>query len=250
MLKAVDTILSRLGIYDIIGVLLSGALITYITKIMIEVFWKAEEIEISLLNEAFPAFLICYFVGLIFQEFTSFIHKKWICHSKNRYLTNAITPSSQHYLFLEDEEIDAVNKHVSDKLGIGNLKRKDNIIYNYCKNYYRENANTVGADRDQAIAAMARSLSFYCFFAVLIPLIKIICLFSTSSAKCCNTILLILLLLGFVLLGMLLYHRFTRFTYRRFITIYRYYLYNVVWNKKVVKYAKKIHTNNGKTKRH
>ena len=72
----------------------------------------------------------------------------------------------------------------------------------------------------------------YCFFAVPIPLIKIICLFSNSSAHCCNVILLSLLTLALVLLGLLLYHRFTRFTYRRFIAIYRYYLYNEIWNKK------------------
>lgn len=229
MLNAIDTILSRLGIYDIIGVLLSSALITYITKIMVEALWSS--VYLSVLDNALMAFLICYFVGLIFQEITSFVHKNWICRSKNRYLINAITPSSQHYMLMEDEEIDVVNKYVSDKLGIGDLKRKDNIIYNYCKNYYVKNANTVGADRDQAIAAMARSLSFYCFVATLVPLIKIICLFSNSSVKCCNIILLSVLITGLVLLGFLLYHRFARFTYRRFITIYRYYLYNEICSK-------------------
>lgn len=123
----VDKILSCLGIYDLVGVWLSGAIILYATDIMMQ--WLFEKPCMAILKENyFVAFLACYVIGLVFQEFTSFVHKKLICHSKNRYLINAITPSPQHYLFLEDEEIDTVNKYVSNKLEIGDLKRKDNII--------------------------------------------------------------------------------------------------------------------------
>ena len=159
---------------------------------MIRAFWV--ETNLSVLDDPIIAFLICYFVGWIFQELTSFIHKNIICHSENIYLRNALIPKLQHHLHMEPEEIDTVNKYVADKLGVENSERKENIIYNYCKNYYYKNSNTGSIDRDQAIAAMARSLSFYCFFAVLIPLIKIICLFNNSSASCCNVIFLIVLI--------------------------------------------------------
>lgn len=76
------------------------------------------------------------------------------------------------------------------------------------------------------------------------------CLFSDSSASCCNVILLSLLMLAFVLLGLLLYHRFARFTYRRFVTIYRYYLYNEIWNKKAVKYIRRYTLITESSKRH
>lgn len=223
----IDKILSRLGIYDIIGILLSGALITYITKILIEAFWN--NVHISVLDEPLVSFLICYFVGLIFQEFTSFIHKTCICKNENRYLRNAVIPKPQHFQRMEEKEIDEINRHISDKLGLDNPIRKDNIIYNYCKSYYYDNTDTTNIDRDQAIAAMARSLCFYCFMAVIIPLCKLVCLFKAQSASCCTVIFfigIIILLLGF---GILLYNRFARFTYRRIIAIYRYYLYYEVW---------------------
>ena len=130
---------------------------------------------------------------------------------------------------MEGKEIDEINKHVSDKLGIGDINRKDNIVYNYCKSYYYDNTETSSIDRDQAIAAMARSLCFYCFMAAIIPLCKLICLFKAPSVSCCAIISFIGIILLLLVLGILLYTRFTRFTYRRIIAIYRYYLYHEIW---------------------
>lgn len=222
----VDKAFARLGIYDLVGVWLSGAIIMHTTDIMRQLLFERSCMTI-LKENYFVAFLACYVAGLLFQEITSFIHKSWICKNENKYLKTAIEPKSRHYMFMEEEEIDTVNKDLTDRLKLGKADRKENIIYSYCKNYYYAHANTVSVDRDQSIAAMSRSLSFYCFFAVFLPLTKMICLFSDSSANCCNVILLSLLIIVLVLLGLLLYHRFT---YRRFIAIYRYYLYNEIWN--------------------
>lgn len=227
MLDVVDKILSRLGIYDIIGVWFSGAIIAYMTKFMLQACWR--DISISILEKPFSAILICYAIGLVFQELTSFIHKTCICKNKNRYLRNAITPKSQYYLFMEEKEIDTVNQYVAKKLNLEDSVRKDNIIYYYCKNYYYRNANTIGSERDQVIAAMARSLSFYCFVAIIIPFMKWSDLLQSSTANCCNILLVIGLAVLLIGLGCLFYERFKRFTYRRFITIYRYYLYNEIW---------------------
>ena len=62
-------ILDKLGIYDLMGVLLSGISITFFTMI---VLWigMSDLVKVNLrirTNEMIPFLIISYFVGLIFQ---------------------------------------------------------------------------------------------------------------------------------------------------------------------------------------
>ena len=224
-----DKILSRLGIYDILGVLFSGICMGASTLVLLKI--SGVNVEI-IKDETLAFFIFSYMAGFVFQEFTSFLQRKWF-NRGNKLLLKAIRYKEHHNLYMEKAEVEEVKQQVLNKIKKQSKQtiiddQSANIVYNYCKNYISKNEATARVDRDQALAAMARSLSLYCFLAPLIFLLpltfEITPILSVSWRFVISCFLLAL--------SALFYFRFKRFTYRRFIAIYRYYLYNEIWNKK------------------
>ena len=81
-----DNILSRLGIYDLMGVLYTGTIIS-VTLWFINSVFDIVNLQFQALdvNGTFLFIVISYFLGLVFQEVGSFISKS-IFFRKNKLL--------------------------------------------------------------------------------------------------------------------------------------------------------------------
>ena len=69
-----DKIFERLGIYDILGVLLSGICMTVTTICLLHVFYPINGIDYFNID-AWHFLLISYAVGLVFQELANFLQQ-------------------------------------------------------------------------------------------------------------------------------------------------------------------------------
>ncbi len=221
-----DKILSRLGIYDILGVLITGICICTSSLLLL----RLVGINIDLIrNETFIFLIFSYVIGLIFQEFTSLLQRK-IFNRNNKLRLKSIKTKHNHFLYMEKYEIDIINEYIQNKLPLKDKKNfismnEDiNIVYDYCKNYMAKYGDSTGSNRDQAIAGMARSLALYCFLA---PLFFLFLLSPYGSPN--FSVWIYIAVSGVLfLLSVLFYYRFQRFTIRRIITFYKYYLYNQI----------------------
>lgn len=75
-MKQMSKILDKLGIYDLVAVLLAGISISTFTILVLQLIYKIP-IDTNLqVNETLLFFVLSYFLGLIFQEISSFIQKK------------------------------------------------------------------------------------------------------------------------------------------------------------------------------
>ena len=100
-------ILDKLGIYDLVAVLLSGISISTFTILVLQLIYKIQ-IDTNLqVNETLLFFVLSYFLGLIFQEISSFIQKK-STHKNNRLLKAALKTSSNSHIYLTDIEKSAL----------------------------------------------------------------------------------------------------------------------------------------------
>lgn len=103
-------ILDKLGIYDLVAVLLSGISISTFTILVLQLIYKIQ-IDTNLqVNETLLFFVLSYFLGLIFQEISSFIQKK-STHKNNRLLKAALKTSSNS--LDKDQSISSMGRSLS-----------------------------------------------------------------------------------------------------------------------------------------
>ena len=217
-MKQMSKILDKLGIYDLVAVLLSGISISTFTILVLQLIYKIQ-IDTNLqVNETLLFFVLSYFLGLIFQEISSFIQKK-STHKNNRLLKAALKTSSNSHIYLTDIEKSGVYSYIIEKLNLNPDEDNDNVVYNYCKFYILENGDTTRIDKDQSISSMGRSLSLY--FALLAFVVLINSFFQPSTVK-------IILVIISVCFAILLQYRCIRFAKLRYINIFRTFYYMVI----------------------
>lgn len=211
-------ILDKFGIYDLVAVLLSGISMSAFSILVLQLIYKIP-IDTNLqVNETLLFFVLSYFLGLIFQEVSSFIQK--ICtHEKNRLLKSALKTSSNSHIYLTDIEKNGVYSYIIEKLNLNPDEVNDNVVYNYCKFYILKNSDTTRIDKYQSISSMGRSLSLY--FASLAFGVLIDSFFQPSKAK-------IILVIFSVFFTILFLYRFIRFAKLRYTNIFRTFYYGVV----------------------
>lgn len=213
-----NKILDKLGVYDLIAVLLSGISISTFSVLVLQFVYKFP-IDINLqVNETLSFLVLSYFLGLVFQEISSFIQKK-SSHKNNGLLKSALKTQKDSHIFLTEIEKMGVYSYVINKLNLNPNENNDNVIYNYCKFYIIESGDTTRIDREQSISAMSRSFSLY--FALLTILVLINIFFQPEFTK----VVLVGVSLFFTFL---FYYRCIRFTKLRYINIFRTFYYNVV----------------------
>ncbi len=213
-----NKILDKLGLYDLIAVLLSGISILTISIFVLQYVYKVS-VDIDLMvSDTLTFFVFSYFVGLIFQEFTSLIQKK-LLYKDNALLKSALCTEEDSHTFLTKTEKDRVYSYVINQLKLNPYENNDNIIYNYCKFKILKSGNMSRMDRDQSISAMSRSFSLY-FFMLTILFART--LFVNPSVN-----IIILTIVSF-LFTILFYYRCIRFTKLRYINIIRTFYYNFV----------------------
>ncbi len=211
-----DNILSRLGIYDLIGVLYTGTVISATLWFINSVFDVVKlQFEAFNVNGTFLFIVISYFLGLVFQEIGSFFSKS-ILFRKNKLLYTAMDSKDNDPYLMSDAEMKLLKKKLKDDCGYENNNVDILHIYNFCKSYCFEHCDVSLIDKDQSIAAMSRSLSV--FFSILSVLIFIV-VFVNDGIR------YILLVPVSMFLAVLMFIRFRRFTIIRYVRILRTYLY-------------------------
>lgn len=122
--EKMDKILEKLGIYDLVVLLLTGMIILLFSIKISPLF--SIDLEI---NDTLHFLIISYFVGMIFQEIGSKIN--------NRKMLKMVFEISNdyHISLLEEEKIFIINK-ISEILNVDSSDLNINLIYNHCKNNY------------------------------------------------------------------------------------------------------------------
>lgn len=211
-----NKVFDKLGVYDLIGVLLSGISICTFSLLVLQFVYK-KHIDIRLqINETLSFLVISYFLGLIFQECSSLIQKK-IVYKNNMLLKKALKVSDNSHTFLTETEKSEIYDYVKAKLNVE--IDNDNIVYNYCKFHVIGNCETARIEKDQALSAMSRSLSLY--FMILAIIVLVTVLINPNYLK-------VILLFISVLFSVLLYYRYVRYVELRYIYIFRTFYYNVI----------------------
>ena len=79
-----DKVLEKLGIYDLVAVLLTGICMVVFSVLIANAFFQYDVSGLLKLENTTYLLVISYFVGLIFQECGSFIQRK--CLKRNELL--------------------------------------------------------------------------------------------------------------------------------------------------------------------
>lgn len=211
-------IFDKLGIYDLVAVLLSGICMSTFSILVFQLIYNVPVTVDVHVDETILFFVLSYFLGLIFQETGSFIQKKCI-YRNNRLLKDALKTSANSHIYLTANEKNGVYSYVIGKLHLNPDAENDNIIYNYCKSYIVEHKDTTRIDRDQSISSMARSLSLYFF---------ILSIIFFSNVPFQPSVLKIILSIASIYVSILPNYRCKRFAMLRYINIFRIFYFAVV----------------------
>ena len=169
--------------------------------------------------------IVSYIVGLVFQEVTHLLQWSFTGRS-NKLLVSAMKHEKDSDIYMEPSEIELLKKKIEENWKIESERIEPNVSYNYCRSYVAKNGNTARLDREQALAAMARSFSLYCLIMFVVLLIG----FVASTIQCTLAFLIVFIALP-ILSGVFAY-RFVRFSRRRYIATFRYFLYNSAFEEK------------------
>lgn len=213
----VNEIFNKLGIYDLVAVLLSGICIM-VLSISVNSFFKAELLSFIAAEDTFSFLIISYFVGLVFQELGSLFHKKVICKN-NKLLLQVLNTSNN---FLTQSEKDGIFRAVKMKLPQKEGFNEE-ILYNYCKFYLISNGNTARVDKDQSIYGISRSLSLY-FFVLSLGIVH--------ESICTQNVLYFIYAEFAFALSVLLHYRCIRFAKMRYAFIFRSFYYSFLQSEK------------------
>lgn len=213
-----SNILDKLGIYDLVGVLLTGICISIFSLFIFQIVYQHDFsfANITQTNETFSFLVASYFVGLIFQELGS-ICQRHIIYKNSQLLKKALKTSDTSHILLSSIEKDFIYTQIAKELQLDLSKDNDNIIYNYCKFYMINQGNTSKIDKEQSLGAMSRSLALY--FLILTYVSIIIFAFTFNPSHLVVSVLSIFL-------SYLFYYRFKRFYLMRYVYIFRYYYYS------------------------
>lgn len=224
-----DKVLDKLGLYDIIAILLSGMVIVMISSLLLLNVYKINIANYGVdTNNTFVFLLVSYFTGLIFQELGSLFQEIICKFIKNKSL--AMYKISKHlnkekykkqisYRYISENEFKALKNKL--KCENQNIENDDyNTIYYYCK-FYTERKNSILLEKLQSLAAMSRS------FVVYFLLILILSCVANFYLVCNNDLSLLQVLVppfsAFLLV--LFYVRFVRFQIMRTTRVFRDFIY-------------------------
>ncbi len=210
-----DDILSKLGVYDLIGVLYTGIVISVCSWFLNDLYDIVQfEFVDNGINKTVQLLVVSYFLGLIFQEIGSLMCKK-VFFPRNKLLLMSMKTDKEEWQ-LSSSELDELEKLVSSKNDQAADDEQLVSLYNRCKYYHLQNCDTAKIDKDQSISAMSRSLFVY--FGIVCIIIGIRFLADPST----------ILAIGFLIsagLALLMFERFKRFVGIRYVHILRAYLY-------------------------
>lgn len=208
-----NEIFDKLGLYDLVAVLLSGISMVVVTLIANQYIWKISSDKWGILDNSLIFIVTCYLVGVIFQEIGSqimgyiFRNDKLLKEAMGVKVKNPEAYKDYKYMLTETER-----KQLNDIFdGIDDLYK-----YNFCRFYLlRKKKGMSRPDKDQAIAAFSRSMIFY-----LIGLVFFIIMYGRADVW-----VQVIGVIVTVASGTLFYCRYIRFTKMRYVYIMRNFLF-------------------------
>lgn len=203
---SLNKILEKMGLYDLFVLLFTGFLIVSMTIFLNREIFHCAVVSKIQIEETIPFLLSSYLAGLCFHECSSILVRGIVLRDDNEMLKRMVSGKKkwQPYLAEIEEKDWTIAKWV--------------FMYQVCKEWYGKNADSSRNERDQYSAGISRSLSLYFFIvAVVIGCISL----SRSTWSYCVYLFISLVL------SVVLYYRFERYTYMRYIRIIRAYLYGV-----------------------
>lgn len=155
--------------------------------------------------------------GLLQQELGSFGYNN-IYYKQDELLLSIFKEDNGSTRSLSNNEKDRLNNIVSQCNGYRLETDNDYIrLYNQSKHWITKNSTTGKMDKNQALAAMSRSLSIF----FVIEIFRALLAYPNYSERECLWVLIFLVLIS---IWILCRRRYVRFTRMRYVTILREYL--------------------------
>ncbi len=219
-----NEIFEKLGIYDLVAVLLSGSCIVTVTLWVNERVWKYEFLPLEGVEKTFVFLVFSYLFGVCMQEITSFIYK---AIDKNQKVLSiaygAKNPEKVSHYSLTEYERKKVEKNVKQYLKIEKKDLELEEIYNCCRYYLiKQGRGIEQTDKQLAIYGFSRSVGGY-FLAL--------GLFGGYFEQK-KTIFVISFIIGIIMI-----YRCIRFARMRYVNIMRLFCYT--YEKKQAKSGKR-----------
>lgn len=213
-----DKILNKLGVYDIIGVLFTGICVTVIATFLETKVYESGIIEKFDLHHYGVTFLVVsYMIGLLLQELGSFLYNE-IFYGEDELLVSVFTENNNKRRSLTKEECARLGNIMNLQTKSSEENESDYInTYFACKYWIAQNMVVEKVDKNQALAAMSRSMVI--FFAL--ESIRVMLVHPLSIEQDCTWVMLFLL---FLFIVFLFHRRYIRFSQMRYVTIFREYL--------------------------
>lgn len=206
-----DSVLEKLGIYELLCILFAGSVITY-CSIVLNDFYFGYNVNLSYngINKTLLFILISCFIGFLFQELGSIIMKR-ILFRKNGLLKRAYIKDNERSKYLSESEFNKLEA-LFRRNNVKDLKEK----YNKCKYYIISKGNTLTIDKELALSSMSRSFFVYSTTVAFVLLIDMI-----FNMNC--KLLIPFILFSFI--SVVMYFRLKRFAIMRYVHIFRIFLY-------------------------
>lgn len=208
--------LEKLGVYDLVVVLLTGSIILTLSIIYIQFTSIIELPEVVQVSETLLFLVISYFIGIVFQEVGS-----WVCNlaiDKNHTIICSTLHDSRNSRYhLSQDECDGIFDYIKGKMRTKEVSEYS--VYSFCKYYVYKNCKTNELKRDLTLAGMSRS--FFIFF-VLLFVVSTIYYFGHLSSS------ILIIAIFSLLLSVLFFVRFIRFQKLRYIKVFRLFYYSAI----------------------
>lgn len=205
-----DKILDRMGLFDLIAVLLPGSIAVSLTIIFDQIIFGFGISKYVNTDDIVVFLIISYFVGMIYQEFGSLTYK-YLINAKNAVLRRSLDTTRKNSS-LTSAEKEAVQKIVCKELHLSEMP-DDNQLFNYCR---YSGGSTAHSDKEQSLAAMSLNLSLYFFMLSLV--IGFWAIFHSVGNLGVAAVLL--------MIGLLLLQRSVRYYSVRFVRVVRTFYYS------------------------
>lgn len=206
-------VLEKLGIFDLLAVLLTGVSVLTVSLLVFEaVCLNAVEVELET-EKALPFFVLSYLCGIALQEIGSRMEKQ--------HFHGGIWTVFERDMLAADDYLSDTYQYLKKTLGAPESTEgtdtHHNIVYDYCKRYAQEKKATSQIDRFTCICVMSRSLSLY--FCLLAYVLLLLAILDFSWLK-------VLSLAISASLCVLFYRRFERFSEIRYRSVFQVYYYD------------------------
>ncbi len=213
-----DKALGKLGIYDIIGVWLTGVIIFFLTAIITNEVYHYHILQYSHLANPIVIVAGGYFVGMFFQEIGNFLQRTII--NKNEKMIHAILNETRTSFINRNTGLTDVEKeYFHNSLEFKDKKSDPEYIYNHCKYQVVSKTDVNGMDRNQVTAAISRSLGVYFVLVFFMVTSTMLCITDKIVAKC-------IVAAVSVFLSILFFYRSYRFVRIRYVQYFRAFYFD------------------------